>query len=233
MSIYGTVQSFDQDKWVELFALDATNVGAGYFYFVPCVNELGSNIIWQGQEYIALPVEASGFAFDSSAFPRPKIKLANLQGLFSAVVRTYNDLIGMKVVRKQTAVRYLDAVNFDGGNPNANPSEHLEDEIFYVTQKTSENKLYIEFELGSALDMAGVYLPTRMVTATMCPFKYRGEECGYAIPGYFDINGMPVGDPSLDVCSKLISTGCKPRFGDNGDLSFGGFPGSALVSTSG
>jgi len=231
MSIYGTVQAFDQDRWVELFVLDATNLDAGYFYFTAGENVLGGNIVWQGQEYTALPVEASGFTVDSGAFPRPKIKLANIQGAFSTLIRTHNDLIGMKVTRKQTAVRYLDAVNFSGGNPSANPGEHLDDEIFYVVQKTTENKLYVEFELGSSLDVAGVFLPRRMVNANFCPWRYRGEECSYTGSSYWNINGIPVTTLAQDRCPKTL-TGCKLRFGEYGELPFGGFPGSSLVSLS-
>lgn len=231
MGILGTVQALDQDRWVELFVLDATKSGAGMFYFHSGVNELNGNIIWQGNEYAALPAEASGFAYDSGAFPRPKIKLANVQGVFSSLIRNYNDLIGMKVVRKRTAVRYLDAINFDGGNPNANPNEQLDDEIYFITQKTAENKLYIEFELGSSLDLSGVYLPRRMVIANHCPFRYRGEECSYAGTAYFDINGNPVTTLVQDVCGKRLSD-CKLRFGANGELSFGGYPGSAVVAVS-
>lgn len=229
MSIYGTVQALDQDKWVELFVLDATIRDAGLFYFHSGQNELKQNIVWQGNEYIALPVEASGFSYDSGQFPRPKLKLANIQGLFSTLVRAYNDLIGMKVIRKKTAVRYLDAVNFSGGNPSANPNEHLQDEVYYVTQKTAENKIYIEFELGSSLDLSGVYLPNRMVLANHCPFRYRGEECGYTGTNYYDIDGNPVATLAQDRCPKTLD-GCKRRFGEYGDLSFGGYPGSSIVA---
>lgn len=53
----------------------------------------------------------------------------------------------MKVTRKRTMVRFLDAVNFTDGNPTANPLEALEDEIYYVTQKTAENKLTLSLNL--------------------------------------------------------------------------------------
>jgi len=228
MSIYGSLQSLDQGRWVDLFVLDASSKGAGFFYFHAGENEFKSNVVWQGQEYSAIPVEASGFSYDSGAFPRPKIKLANIQGIFSTLIRSYNDLIGMKVTRKRTSVRYLDAVNFIDGNPNANPSEYLEDEIFYITQKTSENKLYIEFELGSALDLKGVYLPSRIIVPNHCPFWYRKEECSYAGTNYFNINGIPVTTLAEDVCGKRLSD-CKLRFGEYGELSFGGFPGSSLA----
>ena len=231
MSIYGTLQSLDQGRWVDLFVLDATTSGAGLFYFHSGENELKQNIVWQGNEYVALPIEVSGFAYSSTEFPRPKIKLANIQGIFSVIVRNYNDLVGMKLTRKRTAVMYLDAVNFSGGNPTANPNEYLEDEVFYITQKTSENKLYIEFELGSALDLSGVYLPNRMVAANHCPFKYRGEECSYTGTNYYDIYGNIVSTLALDHCPKTL-VGCKQRFGNNGELPFGGFPGSSIVSIS-
>lgn len=231
MSIYGTVQAFDQDGWIDLFVLDASKLGAGTFYFHAGTNELKNNVIWQGQEYIALPITASGFAYDAASFPRPRLQLANIQGLFSTLIRSYNDLVGTTITRKRTAVRYLDAVNFSGGNPSANPAEHLEDEIFIVTQKVSENKLYIEFELGSALDLTNVYLPSRFVNANFCPFKYRGEECSYTGTSYWNIDDDPVASLSLDRCSKTIA-GCKLRFGETGELSFGGFPGCSLVSLS-
>lgn len=228
MSILGSLQAFDQDRWIELFILDATSINAGYFYFHAGTNEFNTNIIWQGQEYVALPLEASGFAFSSSEYPRPKLKLANIQGMFSVIVRNYNDLIGMKVIRKRTKVMFLDAVNFTDGNANANPVEELENEVYYVTQKTAENKLYIEFELGTALDLQGVYLPKRSVIANVCPFKYRGEECAYAGTNYFNKAGVAVATEAEDVCAKTVSA-CKLRFGEYGELSFGGFPGAALV----
>jgi phage-related protein len=42
--------------------------------------------------------------------------------------------------------------------------------------------------------------------------------------GWFDKDGNRVDDPSQDVCSGLLSTGCKPRFGENEQLDYGGFP---------
>lgn len=60
MSILGNLQSFDGDKWVELFVLDATNVNAGYFYFHAGTNEYNTNIVWQGQEYVAPSIRSGG-----------------------------------------------------------------------------------------------------------------------------------------------------------------------------
>lgn len=228
MSIYGNVQAFNQSAWIELFVLDATNLSAGYFYFHAGTNELKQNIVWQGIEYIALPISSDGFSKDGDSFPRPKLTLANIQGMFSSLILQYGDLLGCKVTRKRTQLQFLDAVNFADGNPTANPAEHLEDDIFYITQKVSENKLAITFELGSALDLAGVYLPRRQVIANTCPFQYRSEICGYAGGAVADVYDNPTTDLAKDACSKRL-TGCKLRFGENNELSFGGFPGSDLV----
>lgn len=228
MAILGELQAFDQGRWVELFILDATNLSAGLFYFHAGTNEMSGNIVWQGQEYYSLPITATGFEYDGGKFPRPKLQLANVQGLFSALVKQYSDLIGCKVIRKRTAVKYLDAVNFTNGNPTANPLECLPDEVFYIVQKTAENKMVLEFELGSSLDLQGVLLPRRQVIATVCPFKYRGEECSYAGGPVANANDEFVSTFELDRCSKRVS-GCKLRWGDNGELPFGGFPGAALL----
>ncbi|MCM7842235.1 phage minor tail protein L, partial [Enterobacter roggenkampii] len=59
--------------------------------------------------------------------------------------------------------------------------------------------------------------------------KYRtGDGCDYAGTNYFDKNNNPVSDPSLDECSGTL-TACKLRFGENNELSFGGFPGTSLI----
>ena len=101
-----------------------------------------------------------------------------------------NDLTGAKVVRIRTLERFIDTVNFgtfgflsaedtiddgitgeDGStfrmenasNPHGTPdsSYELPQEIYFVDRKASENRQICEFELASALDLAGVRLPKR------------------------------------------------------------------------
>ncbi|MEX9800387.1 hypothetical protein AB7X12_06465, partial [Proteus terrae] len=70
---------------------------------------------------------------------------------------------------------------------------------------------------------------------SMCTWCLRGQYksgdgCDYAGQnGYFDKQGNPVDDPSLDKCSGLLKTGCVPRFGKNNPLPFGGFVGTSLL----
>lgn len=229
MSLYGEIQRFDPDSIVVVYVV-YDKAGDVAFRFHSGVNEYFGNLVWQGQEYVALPIETEGFDLTSDKFPRPKIRVGNFQGAMSDVVVSYDDLIGYKVVRKKTLSRYLDAANFPDGNPNANPLEEFADEIFYVVQKTQESKMFVEFELGSALDIAGVALPQRQAIATVCCWRYRSEECGYTGGAVATANDYPTTDLSQDKCSKKVS-GCKLRFGDNGDLRFGAFVGMRLINT--
>jgi len=215
---------------VELFELNATSIGGAINRFHAGTNELRQPVTWQGLVYQPMPIEASGFEFTGRGqFPRPSLRVANVTGLLGALVRSYQDLIGAKVTRRRTLVKYLDAVNFPGGvNPAADPNTHLPDDIYYVDRKSLENKVLIEFELAAACDVAGVQLPRRYIVQNVCPWLYRGAECSYTGASYFDTNDQPVGSPALDVCGKRLSS-CKARFGQYAELPFGGYPAAGLV----
>jgi phage-related protein len=116
-------------------------------------------------------------------------------------------------------------------NPTADPAAALPDDVFFVDRKASENKVFIEFELAAAFDVAGVQLPRRAVTQNVCTWKYRTNNtasgCSYTGTAYFDANDAPVGSAGLDVCGKRLSS-CKARHG-TAPLPFGGFPGVGLT----
>ena len=116
-------------------------------------------------------------------------------------------------------------------NPTADNTQQLPPDVFFIAQKTKEDKYTVEFELASAVDLQGVLIPKRQVISNLCPFKYRGEECGYIGGAVADVNDNPTTNSLLDDCSRTV-TGCKYRFGETGELSFGGFIGSSLVKVS-
>jgi lambda family phage minor tail protein L len=224
------IQSFSPSALIELFVLDYTNLQfPGVLYFHAGTNEAQNNIVWDGQSYIALPIEAEGFDLSTKGtLPRPKIRIANINGMFSAEVSQNSDLVGCKIIRKRTFARYLDAVNFNSGvNPTADPNQHFPDEMWFVDQKVSENKFVIEWELSSAFDLNGVMLPTRQVIQNSCPWKYKGVECNYRGSLKFTSLDVPTNLLIEDVCGKRL-TSCKLRqVGFSGGvLPFGGFPGA-------
>lgn len=114
MPIKEDIQSLSPSAMVELFVLDTTNLpGGAITRFHAGVNGIQTNVWWQGNEYQALPIEADGFDISAKGtLPRPKVRVANIDGLFSAAVRDFDDLVGCKITRKRTYAKYLDAANF-------------------------------------------------------------------------------------------------------------------------
>jgi lambda family phage minor tail protein L len=123
---------------------------------------------------------------------------------------------------------YTPTTSVAGDNPYANPAEEYPVETWIITRKANETPAAIEFELGSPLDLQGVKLPRRQVVAGTCLWAYRSGECGYGGGPVADYADNPTSDPSKDQCSRTMR-GCKKRFGENGELPFGGFPGIARV----
>lgn len=233
MSILTEIQSLSPSALVELFEIDLSRFHAGIMRFHAGTNSLKQPVIWQGETYVPMPIEAEGFEIiTQGTLPRPKMRIANINGLFSSAVKDYDDLVGSKVIRRRTFARYLDADNFpDAKNPEADPNQYFPEEIWYVEQKRSENRYVIEWELSSAMDLEGVMLPRRQVIQSACTWIYRSPECGYTGYACFDKNDQPCGTKD-DFCAKRLSS-CKKRFsGSEQTLPYGGFPGAMRYGSS-
>lgn len=227
--ISSDIQKLNPGQIVDLFELDAASLGGSKLLWHNGVNSLSNDVVWQGQTYSRFPVEASGFERSGSgAAPRPMLRVANVTGLMGAMARELGDLCGATVVRRRTFSKYLDAVNFPGGvNPQADPNVGFPKEVWTVDRKSAENGVYVEFELASAFDVQGVFLPRRQCIQNTCTWAYRSAECGYAggpVADKFDVTTAIV---SLDQCGKRLSS-CKIRFGVAGILPYGGFPGAGM-----
>ncbi|HHA2879316.1 TPA: phage minor tail protein L [Stenotrophomonas maltophilia] len=230
--ITADAQQLEPGGRITLFELDASSFGADQLFFHA---HLQSGVIWwQGQEYGPWPIEATGFSRTSDQPPNPRLKVSNIDGRITALCLLFDDLVGARIIRRQTLVKYLDAANFAEGNPTADPGEHFRDEIWFIERKVAENKEMVEFELATAIDLNGEVLPGRQIMSNVCTWLlrggYRGPYCGYAGAAFFDINDNPVDDPAQDVCAGLVRS-CKRRFGENNELPYGGFPASGLVRT--
>lgn len=213
------IQTLDPGKKVELFEFDATMLGViGKEYFHPGTDLGRQPIVWQGVTYNPWPIEASGFEINGRGQqPAPHLKVANIGGAMSALAIAFDDLVGAKVTRRRTLARYLD------GQPEADPTAGFPDDIFWVERKVGENRVYIEWELSSLMDVEGVMLPLQQVLST-CPWIYRGAECTYTGGAVADEMDIATTDPTKDRCSKTLK-GCQYRFGKN-PLPYGGFLGA-------
>jgi len=229
-AITSELQKLAPSAIIELFQLDLTIFGDQVYYFHAGTNGLRQPLTWQGQEYAPFPIQASGFELSTGGqLPRPTLVVSNVLGVVTALVLTYRDLLGAKVTRKRTMQKYLDAVNFDSGvNPTADPTAEFPDDVFFIEAKKNETPELIEFELSSSFDVQNVQLPKRQIIQNICPWRYRGPECGYTGTDYFNSNDQPVGTLQQDVCGKRL-TSCKLRFGQFEELPYGGFPAAGLV----
>ncbi|HGM7334979.1 TPA: phage minor tail protein L [Stenotrophomonas maltophilia] len=230
--ITADAQQLEPGGRVTVYELDATSIGADQLWFH---QHLQAGVIWwQGQQYGAWPIEATGFAQTGDQQPAPRLRVGNGDGRIGVMCQLYDDLVGARIIRRQTLVKYLDAANFAEGNPTADPGEHFRDEIWFIERKVAENKEMVEFELATAIDLNGEVLPGRQIMSNVCTWLlrggYRGPYCGYTGADYFDINDNPVSDPGQDVCAGLVRS-CKRRFGENNELPYGGFPAAGLVRT--
>ena len=226
-SIQEQLYKLEPSAIIELFQMELTLAVNGVdstFYYHAGTNELTADIVFNGITYAATPIEVEGFEMTTKGtLPRPTMRVANANSAISALLVLYNPLQA-KVTRIRTCKKFLDAVNFSGGNPTADPTAKFEDEIWYIDRVAQENPQLVEFELTSKLDLLNLALPRRQVLEH-CPWRYRGTECGYIGKSYFDVNDNAT-SAANDQCGKRYSS-CALRF-TSGNLPFGGFPGARL-----
>ena len=157
-------------------------------------------IIWQGTTYMPIPIEIDGFEVNADGrVNRPKFRVSNKDFFATDLLRNNSDFKNGKVIRKRTFVKFLDDENFDGGNPfgAANNSAELSNQEYVISQKTQENKIFVEFELTSPLDLETFEINSRKIYGKYCFWQYRGGGCQYkGIPihqengdAFRDING--------------------------------------------
>jgi lambda family phage minor tail protein L len=210
---------------IELFelALDSTLHGSSDIWRFHNGSNTNNNgaVIWNGNTYMRYPVECEGFEYNNKGtLPQPKLRLSNIMGTITALLLTANattagnDLIGAKLTRIRTLAKYLDAANFPGSvNPYGTPDPTVEfpREVYFLSQKSTENRDVVEFTCSASFDLQGVNAPKRQCISNICQWTYKGTECGYSETSYFDANDNPVNSSALDACGKRLSS-CKARF---------------------
>ena len=176
-SVISDLQSVNPSAIIELFSLetDLELHGSSQVYRFHNGTNLNNNgdIVWAGDQYLKMPIQATGFAFQKGQLTRPKLTVSNALGTITAIllnvnkVTAGNDLAGATVTRIRTLARYIDAVNFPGGtNPlgTPDPTAEFPKEIYKIDRKAAENRDIVEFELAAAIDMVGVRAPQRQCT---------------------------------------------------------------------
>ena len=176
------LQKINPSAIIELFTITTETVlhGSNATYrFHNGSNALSNgDIIWAGNTYIKMPIQAEGFAFRKGQLPRPTLRVSNALGTITAILLNVNsttignDLTGATVTRIRTLARYLDSINFPGNtNPlgTPDPTAEFPQEIYKIDRKSAENREIVEFELAAVFDLAGIRAPKRQCTRTEFP----------------------------------------------------------------
>lgn len=215
---YSEAFSLEPSSIVQMFEIDLTDllIDAGIyetnidssnnyererrsvFRFHNSIHLTLSDIVWQGNRYVALPIQVEGYEVGGSgALPKPKLTIATEEegkkslSILKCQIGLLGDIIGAKVTRVRTFVKYLDKINFsynprtqsygieppEGYDPD--PDVEFPRDIYYIERKTQEDKLVIQYELSSIHDLEGTKIPNRLIFANRCPFMYRGKGCAY------------------------------------------------------
>ncbi|MYA09819.1 MAG: phage minor tail protein L [Holophagales bacterium] len=189
------------------------------------------SVMYGGQTYRPLPITLEHADFRAKgAFSRPTLRVSLLDRSAVPV-----DWQGATIERVRTLARYLD------GEPEADPDRHWPQESWVVDRLSSRGREELSWQLSAPLDLQLATIPRRQVLRDVCQWEYRrrvggawvnppaDDGCPYrgtrADGGpFWNAQDESVSNASQDVCSRRLS-GCELRFGENGDLPFGGFAG--------
>ncbi|ECA7253990.1 phage minor tail protein L, partial [Salmonella enterica] len=114
----------EQSARPDLWEFDLTAIGGERYFFCNEPNEKGEPVTWQGRQYEPYPIQAQDVEMNGKG-PSPRVTLvvSNLFGLVTGMAEDLQSLVGASVVRHQVYARFLDAVNFCNGNPEADPEQ--------------------------------------------------------------------------------------------------------------
>jgi len=149
--------------------------------------------------YAALPIQMQGFKkVSKGATVRPKMTVANVLTTFGDALGSLSndDLLGNKVIRRTTLVKYL-----YGQASDQSPSVEFPTETWYIDRIASENAASVTFDLAAPHDLVGVTVPNRHAMSNACSWIYKGASfdkerenrvggCNWDVQGRMTVDGV-------------------------------------------
>ncbi len=134
------------------------------------------------------------------AAARPSLKVSNLYGMVTGMVEDSHSLVGATVIRRIVYARFLDAVNFQSGNQEADPEQESVSRwvIEQCSDLTAVSATFVPQHRLKQTDVSS----RRIMLANTCTWIYRSDECGYTGPAVADEFDNPTADPAKDACSR-------------------------------
>lgn len=134
-------------------------------------------LVWKGEKYYYYPIEATGFDLTGDgSLPRPIIRIANIFPEMKNLTINFGDLVGAKITRRRTFKKFLD------NQDTSDPLSEISEDIYYISRKKIENKLFIEFELTTFIERNNLKLPRRVILRNYCPWSYKQSGCNFEKP---------------------------------------------------
>lgn len=202
------IVKLEGDTLIELYTIDTSTVvkdpffdfRAIKYYFHPYhIRPEDSNgateadkdkgvLVCEGQEYNYYPVSAEGFELTGDgSLPRPVFRVANIFPIIKDLTLNLGDLVGATFRRKRIFKRFLD------NQDTSDTSAMFEEDVYIISRKKIENRIYIEFEMVTIAEANNIQIPKRQVMQNFCSWKYRGDGCGYVRMKIIDINNVEYG----------------------------------------
>jgi len=202
------------DALIELYELELSSTTTLYFH--AGVDETLSDIEYDGNTYIALPLILDGIeASSDGATNRPTLTVANVTNIFKAALSDegfdFEDLIGKRITRRQTLEKYLSTAQYE-----------FPKKVYLLDRISSQNNVLVSFELSAPFDVSGIRIPNRVVVGKYCSWLYQGYDTaekggctwtqasslnynGTNYEAFFDIDDRPLIEFGLVTFSSWVS----------------------------
>ena len=128
------------------------------------------------RDYNPMPMMIDGLSLQADgASSRPAFTVANIGTLFQTELGDFknDDLIGQRLVRRQTLQKYL-----VGGLEDASPPIEFPSQEYVIDRIAEENPISITYEVATPFDLENVQIPRRIVVGKYCSWKYQGHASG-------------------------------------------------------
>ena len=154
-------------------------------------------------EYTPFPMSIDGLDLQADGAPaRPSLTVANLGGLFGGQLGDYtnDDLVGCRILRRQTLKKYL-----YGKSGDASPPIEFRKQEYIIDRIASESNIALVLEVAMPFDLENIKLPRRVVVGKYCSWKYQQDGCSWAADSavqygdythnpYFNVDDSPLLD---------------------------------------
>jgi lambda family phage minor tail protein L len=128
------------------------------------------------RDYNPMPMMIDGLSLQADgASSRPAFTVANIGTLFQTELGDFknDDLIGERLIRRQTLRKYL-----VGGTEDASPPIEFPSQEYIIDRIAEENSTSITYEVATPFDLENIQLPRRIVVGKYCSWKYQGHASG-------------------------------------------------------